>query len=85
MPRELNHTVLNSVTGCGIGVLLRMFWVMAVVITRSFRGRSNDDDDDVEHILVFERDAEDIFVPPPEYTDEKVALVVEDKKADATA
>ncbi|KAI0088083.1 hypothetical protein BDY19DRAFT_1057706 [Irpex rosettiformis] len=73
------------VLGCGIGVLLRMFWVMAIVIARSFRGRSSSDDDGVEHILVFERDAEDIFVPPPEYTDEKVALVVEDKKADNTA
>ena len=62
-----------------------MFWVIAIVFARSFRGRSSDDDD-VEHILVFERDAEDIFVPPPEYTDEKVALVVEDKKTDnATA
>ena len=73
--------------GCGIGVLLRMFWVIAIVFARSFRGRSSDDDDDdVEHILVFERDAEHIFVPPPEYTDEKVALVVEDKKTDnATA
>ena len=74
------YIVLIVAVGCGIGVLLRMFWVIAIVFARSFRGRSSDDDDDVEHILVFERDAEDIFVPPPEYTDEKVALVVEDKK-----
>ena len=63
-----------------------MFWVMAIVIARSFRGRGTaDDDNDIEHILVFERDAEDIFVAPPEYTDEKVSLVVveEEKKADA--
>ena len=67
--------------GCGIGVLLRMVWVMAIVIARSFRSRSSDEDDEVEHILVFERDAEDIFVPPPEYTDEKVALVADEQKA----
>jgi hypothetical protein len=25
-------------TGCGIGVLLRMFWVLAVLLVRTFRG-----------------------------------------------
>jgi len=25
-------------TGCGIGVLLRMFWVLAVLLVRAFRG-----------------------------------------------
>ncbi|KAI0686749.1 hypothetical protein BC835DRAFT_1513108 [Cytidiella melzeri] len=72
------------VLGCGIGVLLRMFWVIAIVVARSFKSRKNNDDSDVEHILIFERDAEDIVVSPPQYTDEKVALVAEGK-VDATA
>lgn len=59
---------------------------MAIVIARSFRGRSNTEDEDVQHILIFERDAEDILLPPPQYTDEKVALVVaEGDKQDVTA
>ena len=63
-----------------------MFWVMAIVIARSFRGRSNTEDEDVQHILVFERDAEDIVVPPPQYTDEKVPLAAaEDNKQDVAA
>jgi hypothetical protein len=82
MPPELKLTVM---LGCGIGVLLRMFWVMAIVIARSFKGRGRSEDDEVEHILVFERDAEDIFVAPPEYTDEKVALVAVDQKVDTSA
>lgn len=65
-------TETNLGPGCGIGVLLRMFWVMAILVGRSFRGRTNSEDEDVQHILVFERDAEEIA--PPRYTDEKAAL-----------
>ena len=61
-------------TGCGIGVLLRMFWVMAIVVARTIRGGDSTADIEVHDILVFEADAEDILVPPPQYTDEKVAL-----------
>lgn len=64
-----------------------MFWVMAILIARSFRSHNNGEDEDVQHILVFERDAEDILVPPPQYTDEKVAIAAAeaDKKNDTTA
>jgi hypothetical protein len=65
----------NPATGCGIGVLLRMVWVMTIVLFRTFRGNNTSDDADVHDVLVFEADAEDILVPPPQYTDEKVAVV----------
>ncbi|KIP06995.1 hypothetical protein PHLGIDRAFT_30239 [Phlebiopsis gigantea 11061_1 CR5-6] len=68
------------VLGCGIGVLLRMFWVMTIVVFRAFRGRRSNDEADVHDVLVFEADAEDILVPPPQYTDEKVALIATDEK-----
>lgn len=50
-----------------------MFWVVAIVIARAFR-RSNPESEEVHDVLVFEADAEEILVPPPQYTDEKVAL-----------
>ena len=50
-----------------------MLWVMTIVFARAVRGGNKTDEDDV---LVFEADAEDIIVPPPQYTDEKVALIV---------
>ncbi|KDQ55648.1 hypothetical protein JAAARDRAFT_37052 [Jaapia argillacea MUCL 33604] len=59
------------VLGCGIGVILRMFWVMAIVTARLFKGKK----EEYEYDIVFEQDAEDILVPPPQYTDEKVEAV----------
>ncbi len=56
-----------------------MIWVMAIVTVRAIRGRSSEEED-VHDVLVFEADAEDILVPPPQYTDEKVAQA-EDVKA----
>ncbi|CAL1705982.1 unnamed protein product [Somion occarium] len=72
------------VLGCGIGVLLRMIWVMSLLTIRMFRSgnRASDEDfynqtsDDMEYI-VFDGDAETILVPPPQYTDEKVALAAD--------
>ncbi|KAL1743786.1 hypothetical protein HDZ31DRAFT_40159 [Schizophyllum fasciatum] len=59
------------VLGCGIGVLLRMLWVLAVVGYRTVRGES----EEAEYQIVCEQidDAENIAVPPPNYTlvDEK--------------
>ncbi|KAG1761250.1 hypothetical protein EDD22DRAFT_824727 [Suillus occidentalis] len=60
------------VLGCGIGVLLRMFWVMSVLAYRTVRGERLEE---VSHgYIMFEQDAENNFVPPPEYTDEKVKV-----------
>ncbi|EIN11203.1 hypothetical protein PUNSTDRAFT_124676 [Punctularia strigosozonata HHB-11173 SS5] len=75
------------VLGCGIGVLLRMVWVMLIVTARMFKGgRSHSEDDEVEYTLVFEHalpDAEEIAVPPPQYTDsdEKGQVQLVDSKA----
>jgi hypothetical protein len=52
-----------------------MFWVMSVLVYRTVRGERPEE---VSHgYILFEHDAENIFVPPPEYTDEmmKVAEV----------
>lgn len=60
------------VLGCGMGVLLRMFWVMSVLVYRTVRGERPEE---VGHgYIMFEHDAENNFVPPPEYTDEKVKV-----------
>ncbi|KAJ6483916.1 hypothetical protein C8R45DRAFT_757782, partial [Mycena sanguinolenta] len=56
------------VLGCGIGVLLRMFWVLAVLAFRAVRGPSSSG---AEYAVVLEDeddDAEEIFVAPPMYT-----------------
>ena len=68
-------------TGCGIGVLLRMFWVLAVVLVRTVRGGSSTENEDMEHVLIFEADPEHLLVAPPEYTDEKVALQAPERKS----
>ena len=52
-----------ALTGCGIGVLLRMFWVMVLVSARAIRGSR---DDEAEYDVVF--DEAEMLVPPPQYT-----------------
>ncbi|KAF8882665.1 hypothetical protein BD779DRAFT_1542014 [Infundibulicybe gibba] len=56
------------VLGCGIGVILRMFWVLAVLLVRGVRGEPES-----TGYVILEEDAEDIIVPAPAYvvTDEK--------------
>ncbi|KAJ7502595.1 hypothetical protein B0H11DRAFT_644121 [Mycena galericulata] len=61
------------VLGCGIGVLLRMFWVMAVISYRLVRGQrpvcgSTSQDYEEHEYTVVDLDAEEIFVAPPQYT-----------------
>jgi hypothetical protein len=49
-----------------------MFWVMSVLAYRTVRGERLEE---VSHgYIMFEHDAENNFVPPPEYTDEKVKI-----------
>jgi len=53
------------VLGCGIGVLLRMAWVLVVLTIRGFRSPRSEE----EHVYtVIDIDAEEIFVAPPTYT-----------------
>jgi len=56
------------VLGCGIGVLLRMFFVLLIVAVRGIRASRSEN----EYIQI---DAEEIIVAPPQYTDEKVEAV----------
>ena len=51
-----------------------MMWVMTIVVARALRGGDRSSGDDVHDVLIFEADAEHILVPPPQYTDEKVAV-----------
>ncbi|KAG9220335.1 hypothetical protein CCMSSC00406_0006600 [Pleurotus cornucopiae] len=64
--------VMAFVLGCGIGVLLRMLWVLAVISYRSIRGSKDEEEYVVEYL-----DAEEIFTAPPDYTlaEEKVPLI----------
>ena len=56
-----------------------MVFVMSIITYRLIRGkktyRDNVDSGYVYDVVVFDRDAENIVLPPPEYTDEKVMLV----------
>jgi hypothetical protein len=57
------------VLGCGIGVLLRMFFVLIIVAFRGFKcSRSTE----LGYIQI---DAEEIVIPSPQYTDEKVEAI----------
>ncbi|CDO75534.1 hypothetical protein BN946_scf184825.g3 [Trametes cinnabarina] len=81
------------VLGCGIGVLLRMVWVMVLVTARAIRGPSSDRSsagspqegiivDGYTYDIVFDGDAEEILVPPPQYT---VAAAAPSEVADEKA
>jgi len=73
------------VIGCGIGVLLRMLWVLAVITYRMIRGNSSSDGE-YQHILFDHYDAEDPVAAPPAfvYVDEKAPIVqvASDKKGE---
>jgi len=56
------------VLGCGIGVLLRMVWVMAVISYRMIRGQRPEFEQEEHEYTVVDIDAEEIFVAPPLYT-----------------
>jgi hypothetical protein len=62
--------VVAFVLGCGIGVLLRMVWVLAVISYRSIRGGREPENTQTEYAIVLDQsDAEVIFVAPPSYVD----------------
>ncbi|THH10669.1 hypothetical protein EW145_g1162 [Phellinidium pouzarii] len=65
--------IVAFVIGCGIGSLLRMFYVLLVLACRSFVSRR---DEEAEVDVLF-AEIEDV-TPPPKYTDEKVAPVDEE-------
>nr|GAT53174.1 predicted protein [Mycena chlorophos] len=58
------------VLGCGIGVLLRMFFVLTILMLRSFRAPSSSATDYYYYVAVegADHDAEEVLVAPPVYT-----------------
>ncbi|KAG7439458.1 uncharacterized protein BT62DRAFT_938952 [Guyanagaster necrorhizus] len=66
------------VLGCGIGVLLRMIWVLTLVSYRAFRGERETH----EYSHLPHGNAEEIVVAPPTYiyVDEKTPIVDTDAK-----
>ncbi|KAL0957058.1 hypothetical protein HGRIS_003156 [Hohenbuehelia grisea] len=71
------------VLGCGIGVLLRMIWVLVVISYRSVRGETEDPTEYQHVVYEYVDDAEEIFVAPPSYVlaDEKHPIEDETTKA----
>ncbi|KIJ95127.1 hypothetical protein K443DRAFT_11584 [Laccaria amethystina LaAM-08-1] len=67
---------MDFVLGCGIGVLLRMFWVFAVVMIHVVGGNR------ISQYTPVPVRAEDLMVPPPNYVfeDVKTPVVVGDVK-----
>jgi hypothetical protein len=73
------------VIGCGIGVLVRMLWVLAIVSYRAFRGHRDDGYAVVAVMEEYDSDDETVIsvskTEPPKYiypVDEKIA--VDDRK-----
>jgi len=90
---RLHHSLMNLgrwegravafVIGCGIGVLIRMFWVLAIVFYRSFRGHRDDGYATVGVMEEYDSDDETVIsvtspkIGPPRYiypVDEKLAV-----------
>jgi len=68
------------VLGCGLGVLLRMFWVLTVVAYRTIKGSRQEEE--ISYVPVLNQyDAEEIFVSPPVYIVDEKAPLKEDLKA----
>jgi len=64
------------VLGCGIGVLLRMFWVLAIVTYRAVKGQ-REEEHEYSPVVIIE-EYKDSAAPLPAYTypaDEKVEIV----------
>jgi hypothetical protein len=80
---RLHHSLMNLgrwegravafVIGCGIGVLIRMFWVLAIVSYRTFRGYRDDGYASVTVMEEYDSDDETVIsvpiskVEPPKY------------------
>jgi len=73
------------VLGCGIGVLLRMLFVFAVVIFRAVKGQHSEEHHEYSQITIIEEIVESPKSSPPAYVDEKVPVVVETVKAPSSA
>ena len=67
-----------------------MIWAFSVLSYRAIRGSREEPEDYyydgiVEPVIIFDGTAEELVLPPPEYTDEKVALADVEQKDNETA
>jgi len=69
------------VLGCGIGVLLRMFFVLAVVMYRSVKGRRAEEQHEYSQITIIEEIVNNPNPAPQYYDDEKAPIVDETVQA----
>ncbi|KAG8922144.1 hypothetical protein FRC00_007786 [Tulasnella sp. 408] len=67
-------TAVTFVLGCGLGVLLRMFFVMGVLLVRARRACS-------QQPIELPAEGQVIFIAPPQYILEEGAIPVFDEKA----
>lgn len=65
------------VLGCGIGVLLRMIFVLAVVMYRAVKGQHGEEQHEYSQITIIEEFVDTPNFSPPSYLDEKVIPVEE--------
>ncbi|KAF8530387.1 hypothetical protein BU17DRAFT_11671, partial [Hysterangium stoloniferum] len=57
--------IVSFVLGCGIGVLLRIVWVLAVLAVRSVRGKKQADEFLADEVIFEEQE----HLLPPQYTE----------------
>jgi len=69
------------VLGCGIGVLLRMIFVLGVVMYRAVKGRRGEDQHEYSEITIIEEFVDHPNNSPPSYLDEKAPIVDESVQA----
>jgi len=75
------------VLGCGIGVLLRMLFVLSVVMYRAVKGQHGEEQHEYSEITIIEEFVDTPKSSPPSYTypvDEKAPIVLETVKAPST-
>ena len=66
--------MLKYWSGCGIGVLLRMLFVLAVVMYRAVKGQRDEEQHEYSQITIIEEFVDVPKSSPPSYLDEKVPI-----------
>jgi len=73
--------IVAFVLGCGIGVLVRMFFVLTVLLVRALRGSPVPEPEDETTIFVYAEEIAPPYVTSYEVIDEKKALDVVENRA----
>jgi hypothetical protein len=61
--------------GCGVGVLVRMFWVLTVLLIRSMRGPRRDEEFLADEVIFEEHQ----HLIPPQYTEVQATAEIKEK------